>query len=130
MKDTQKSAKSTTAVGKTFEAFTDEERAAMKEHVQEQKASARRGPRIDHVTLPQSAARPVQCLPRARAATTTTREVGVIWSWLLKPARRVGQRPVRSATGLDLLPGRLGDTGASTHSPGQAGPVIPTGAIV
>ena len=39
MKDTQKSAKSTT--------FTDEERVAMKERVQEQKAAARRGPRVD-----------------------------------------------------------------------------------
>jgi hypothetical protein len=39
MKDTQKSAKSTT--------FTDEERAAMKERVQEQKAAAGRGPRAD-----------------------------------------------------------------------------------
>jgi len=38
-KDTQKSAKSTT--------FTDEERVAMKERVQEQKAAARRGPRAD-----------------------------------------------------------------------------------
>ncbi len=37
MKDTQKSAKSTTAV------FTDEERAAMKERAKEQKAAARRG---------------------------------------------------------------------------------------
>src|SRR6266852_3929359 len=45
MKDTQKSAKSTTAIDKTFEGFTDEERAAMKERVQEQKAAARRGPR-------------------------------------------------------------------------------------
>ena len=41
MKDTQKSAKSTTAI------FTDEERGAMKERVQEQKAAARRGPRAD-----------------------------------------------------------------------------------
>ena len=41
MKDTQKSAKSTTAM------FTDEERAAMKERAQEQKAAARRGPRAD-----------------------------------------------------------------------------------
>ena len=41
MKDTQKSAKSTTAI------FTDEERGAMKERVKEQKASARRGPRAD-----------------------------------------------------------------------------------
>lgn len=40
MKDTQKSANSTTA-------FTDEERVAMKERVQEQKAAARRGPRAD-----------------------------------------------------------------------------------
>src|SRR5437899_9353669 len=46
MKDTQKSAKSTTAK-KRHEGFTDEERAAMKEHVQEMKAAARRGPRAD-----------------------------------------------------------------------------------
>ena len=40
-KDTPKSAKSTTAIGKTFEGFTDEERAAMKERAQELKAEAR-----------------------------------------------------------------------------------------
>jgi len=44
MKDTQKSAKSTTAT-KTFEGFTDEERAAMKERAQELKTTARRGSR-------------------------------------------------------------------------------------
>jgi uncharacterized protein YdhG (YjbR/CyaY superfamily) len=44
MKDTQKSAKSTTAK-KRHEGFTDEERAAMKDRVQEMKAAARRGPR-------------------------------------------------------------------------------------
>ena len=49
MKDTQKSAKSTTAVDKTFEGFTDEERAAMKQRAQELKAAARRGPRADKV---------------------------------------------------------------------------------
>ncbi len=38
MEDTQKSAK-------TFDGFTDEERAAMKERAQELKAAARRGPR-------------------------------------------------------------------------------------
>jgi hypothetical protein len=47
MKDTQKSAKSTTAIEKTFEGFTDEERVAMKDRVQELKAAARRGPRVD-----------------------------------------------------------------------------------
>ena len=36
--DTQKSAKSTTAIGKKFKGFTDEERAAMKERAQELKA--------------------------------------------------------------------------------------------
>src|SRR5262249_38015057 len=46
-KDTQKSAKSTTAVAKTVEGFSDEERAAMKERSQELKAAARRGPRAD-----------------------------------------------------------------------------------
>jgi uncharacterized protein YdhG (YjbR/CyaY superfamily) len=45
MKETQKSAKSTTATDKTFEGFTAEERAAMKEHAQELKKAARRGPR-------------------------------------------------------------------------------------
>src|SRR3990172_9248542 len=40
-KDTQKSTKSTTATGKTFKGFTDEERAAMKARAQELKAEAR-----------------------------------------------------------------------------------------
>ena len=37
-KETQKAAKSTTAIGKKFKGFTDEERVAMKERVQELKA--------------------------------------------------------------------------------------------
>jgi uncharacterized protein YdhG (YjbR/CyaY superfamily) len=45
MKDAQKSAKSTTAKNKTSGAFTDEERAAMKERAREERATARRGPR-------------------------------------------------------------------------------------
>ena len=45
MKDTQKSAKGTTAKNKTSGAFTDEERAAMKERAREERAAARRGPR-------------------------------------------------------------------------------------
>jgi len=46
-KDTQKSAKSTTAINKKFKGFEDEERVAMKERIQELKAAARRGPRAD-----------------------------------------------------------------------------------
>ena len=46
-KGTQKSAKSTTAIGKKFKGFTDEERAAMQERVRELKAAARPGPRAD-----------------------------------------------------------------------------------
>jgi hypothetical protein len=46
-KGTQQSAKSTSAIGKTSKRFTDVERAAMKERVQELKAAARRGPRAD-----------------------------------------------------------------------------------
>ena len=42
-KAAKKSAKSTTAI----KGFTDEERAAMKEYVQERKAAGRRGPRAD-----------------------------------------------------------------------------------
>ena len=45
MKDPQKPAKNTTARGKASAGFTDEERAAMKEHAQELKTDARRGSR-------------------------------------------------------------------------------------
>jgi uncharacterized protein YdhG (YjbR/CyaY superfamily) len=41
MKTTQKSAKSTTATDRTYEGFTDEERAAMKARAKELKAEAR-----------------------------------------------------------------------------------------
>jgi uncharacterized protein YdhG (YjbR/CyaY superfamily) len=46
-KDTQKAAKSTTDAGATYEGFTDEERAAMKERAKELKAAARRGSKAD-----------------------------------------------------------------------------------
>jgi hypothetical protein len=46
-KGTQKSHKSTTVTGKKPMGFTDEERAAMKEHVEELKADARRGREAD-----------------------------------------------------------------------------------
>ena len=46
-KGTQKSAKSTTAIAKKFKGFTDEERGAMKERIQELKAAARPGPGAD-----------------------------------------------------------------------------------
>jgi hypothetical protein len=45
MKDTQQPAKRATAKNKTSGGFTAEERAAMKEHGQELKTAARRGPR-------------------------------------------------------------------------------------
>jgi uncharacterized protein YdhG (YjbR/CyaY superfamily) len=45
MNDPTKPAKRTTAKDKTFDGFTDEERAAMKERGRELKAAARRGPR-------------------------------------------------------------------------------------
>jgi hypothetical protein len=45
MNDKQKSAKRTAATGATSAGFTDEERAAMKEHAQELKTAARRSPR-------------------------------------------------------------------------------------
>src|SRR5207244_11266265 len=54
MTESIRSAKSATkkaakkgALGKTFKGFTDEERVAMKERLQEQKAAARRGRRAD-----------------------------------------------------------------------------------
>ena len=47
MKDTQKSTKSSTAMKKRYEGFTDEERDAMKDRVEEMKVAGRRGPRAD-----------------------------------------------------------------------------------
>ncbi len=47
MKATQKSAKSTTAIKKRYEGFTEEERAAMADRVQEMKVGVRRGARAD-----------------------------------------------------------------------------------
>jgi uncharacterized protein YdhG (YjbR/CyaY superfamily) len=44
-KDTQQSAKTTTATDQKFEGLSDVERAAMKERTKELKAEARRGPR-------------------------------------------------------------------------------------
>jgi uncharacterized protein YdhG (YjbR/CyaY superfamily) len=46
-KSTQKSLKSTTATGKNPKGFTDEERVAMRERLQELKADGRRGRRAD-----------------------------------------------------------------------------------
>lgn len=46
-KGTQKSAKSTTALNRKFKGFTDEERVAMKERIQELKATVRLGPGAD-----------------------------------------------------------------------------------
>jgi uncharacterized protein YdhG (YjbR/CyaY superfamily) len=45
MSGTKKATKSTTAAEPKFDGFTDEERAAMKEHAQEMKTAARRGAR-------------------------------------------------------------------------------------
>jgi uncharacterized protein YdhG (YjbR/CyaY superfamily) len=47
MTDTHKSAKSATAIDKTFEGFSDEERLAMKERAKELKTAGRRGSRAD-----------------------------------------------------------------------------------
>jgi uncharacterized protein YdhG (YjbR/CyaY superfamily) len=46
-KGTPKSAKSTSAIGKTSNGFTDDERVAMRERLQELKAEGRRGSRAD-----------------------------------------------------------------------------------
>jgi uncharacterized protein YdhG (YjbR/CyaY superfamily) len=47
MKETQKSGKGITAVKKRYDGFTAEEKAAMKDRVEEQKVPARRGGKAD-----------------------------------------------------------------------------------
>jgi len=46
-KGPRESAKSTSAIGRTSKGFTDDERVAMRERLQELKAEGRRGPRAD-----------------------------------------------------------------------------------
>jgi hypothetical protein len=46
-KDTRKSAKSKSAIGRTSKGFADDERLAMREQLQELNAEGRRSPRAD-----------------------------------------------------------------------------------
>ena len=62
--DPQKSAKSATVTGKASKGFTDEERAAMREHAQELKAAARRGPRADQADGESAVLAKIAALPQ------------------------------------------------------------------
>ncbi len=66
MKDTQTSATSTTSTAST--GFTDEERAAMREHAHEQKAAARRGPRAGEADGESDVRAKIAAMPEADRA--------------------------------------------------------------
>ena len=68
MKDKQKSAKSTTATKKRYEGFSDEERDAMKERVQEMKVAARRGPRADEADAESAVLEKIAEMPKTDRA--------------------------------------------------------------
>ena len=68
-KDTQKSARSTTAIGKKFKGFTDEERVAMKERIRELKAAARPGSRADKADGESAVLAKIAALPEPDRAT-------------------------------------------------------------
>jgi uncharacterized protein YdhG (YjbR/CyaY superfamily) len=63
-KGTQKSTKSTTATGKKPKGFTDEERVAMRERVQELKADARRGQPADKANGESAVLAKIAALPQ------------------------------------------------------------------
>lgn len=63
-KGTQKSPKSTTATGKKPKGFTDEERIAMRERIQELKAEARRGRRADQADGESAVLAKIAALPQ------------------------------------------------------------------
>jgi uncharacterized protein YdhG (YjbR/CyaY superfamily) len=63
-KGTQKSPKITTATGKKTKGFTDEERVAMRERLQELKADARRGRREDKTDGESAALAKIAALPQ------------------------------------------------------------------
>ena len=66
-KGTPKSAKTTGAVGKSSKGFTDDERLAMKERLQELKAGGRRGPVRRRTRKALCSRRSPQCRDRIRA---------------------------------------------------------------
>src|SRR5213593_4819178 len=91
-KGTQKAAKSTTVIGKKFEGFTDEERAAMRERVQELKAGPRAGKADgESAVLAKIAAMPA---PDRAMASGSTRSS--------KPARQSSRR--KPGTGCPRMP--------------------------
>ena len=63
-KGTQKSPESITATGKKSKGFTDEERVAMKERLQELKADTRRGPHADQVDGESAVLAKIAALPQ------------------------------------------------------------------
>jgi len=65
MKDTQKSARRTTASKKTPVGFTDEEKAAMRQRVQELQTAARRGPRADKADAESNVLAKIAEMPKA-----------------------------------------------------------------
>jgi uncharacterized protein YdhG (YjbR/CyaY superfamily) len=65
---TKKSAEGTFAVDKTFEAFTDEERVAMKERAQELKPAARRGPRAEKADAENAVLAQIAAMPESDRA--------------------------------------------------------------
>jgi uncharacterized protein YdhG (YjbR/CyaY superfamily) len=67
-KGTQKSPKSTTATGKKPRGFTDEERVAMRERLQELKAEARRGRRAEKADGESAVLAKIAALPQADRA--------------------------------------------------------------
>ena len=67
-KGTQKSPKSTTATGKKPKGFTDEERVAMRERLQELKADTRRGRRADKADGESAVLAKIAALPPADRA--------------------------------------------------------------
>ncbi len=78
-KDAQKSAKSTTGIGKGSKGFTDEERAAMRERAQELKTDARPGP---------SAARPGPSAGKAGEENAVLAKIAAMPA----PDRAMGER--------------------------------------
>jgi hypothetical protein len=73
MKATQKTGKSTRTIATTSKGFTEEERAAMKEHAQELKAEARRGSRAkkDNANGESDVLSKIAAMPEADRAMAT-----------------------------------------------------------
>jgi len=137
-KATQKSGKSTTGTNKKFTGFTDEEREAMKDRVQELKAEARRGPGGDKADGERSLLAKIAAMPepdraigkRLHAIITASAPALTPRLWYGMPAYAKDGKVLCFFQNAQKFKARYGTLGFSDAANLDDGAVWPTGFAV